>query len=496
MDPQLIIKALKLLKEKPALRKVAIVLIGLVMIIPLLLVMVMNSLIGDLSSLMAFQKMAEDKYKQQGGAPEIEVPREFIQQYYIPASLQFGVPWSILAGIHGAQTKFAPSGGLIYNDAFDLPDEFWDQYKMSKRDYEWHQIPHTKEEKENHDHYKPNRDDLGDIVWTVARYFESTTEWGKQDEVRPKIKAITGFNDKTDQAIGLAWAYNLQYGASSTMLSLEPSDLARSLIPPGYIELYKRVEEAYQVPWNIIAAIHYVETRFGTYVNPITGKLMISETGAQGHFQCKPGQGSCGSFDVETAAMGMGQFIYDHGFPPTEEGEGGGDEEEEKKPDVEYALAFLKQTPNYYSIIKAQAGLFAVEAPNMSIDGYVIPVKNFSLSSKFGPRSSPCSGCSSYHKGIDMAAPLNTTIYSYAAGKVVYAGRANGYGTLITIDHGNGFQTRYGHSRRLYVSAGQEIPAGYPIAAMGAEGNVTGSHLHFEVMINGKQVDPLPYVTR
>lgn len=491
MDPQLIIKALKLLKEKPALRKVAIVLIGLVMIIPLLLVMVMNSLIGDLSSLMAFQKMAEDKYKQQGGAPEIEVPREFIQQYYIPASLQFGVPWSILAGIHGAQTKFAPSGGLIYNDAFDLPDEIWKQYKFSKRDFDWHHEPHSKKELEDHEHFEPNRGDLDDVVWTVARYFESTTEWGKQAEVRPKIKAITGFNDKTDQAIGLAWAYNLQYGASSSMLSLEPSDLALSIIPSNYIEIYKKVEEMFDVPWNYIAAIHYVESRFGTYVNPITGKLMVSDTGEMGHYQCKPSQGSCGSFDVEAASMGMGQFIYDHGFPPVEEGE-----EPPEKPDVGYALNFFKHTPNYVSIIQAQAAMFAVEAPNMSIDGYAIPVKSFSLSSTFGPRSSPCSGCSSYHKGIDMAAPLNTTIYSYAAGKVVYAGRANGYGTLITIDHGNGCQTRYGHSRRLYVSAGQEIPAGYPIAAMGAEGNVTGSHLHFEVMINGKHVDPLPYITR
>lgn len=480
------------MKNKPVLKKVIIGVVILLISMLLLFVMVLNNLIGDLASIMGLQKMGEEKYKSE---IEIEIPRELIHNYYIPASIEFGVPWSILAGLHAAQTEFARSGGFIYNDAFDLPDEIWEANKISKQDILWHRVPHTREEKRDHDHFPPNRGSLDDIVWTVAKYFQGTTKWNDRNDVNRKIKDITKFNDKTEKALALAWAYNLQYGASSTMLSLAPSDLAQAIIPSGYIEIYKKAEEKYQVPWNYFAAIHYVESRFGTYVNPITKKLMISETGETGHYQCKPGQGSCGSFDMETATMGMGKFIYDHGFPPREEGEGD-DDEEERKPDVTYALSFFKQTPNYVSIIQAQAAMFAVEAPNMSINGYVIPVKNFSISSKFGPRSSPCSGCSSYHKGIDMAAPLDTTIYSYAAGKVVYAGRANGYGTLITIDHGNGFRTRYGHSRRLYVSAGQEIPAGYPIAAMGSEGNTTGSHLHFEVMINGKHVDPLPYITQ
>lgn len=216
---------------------------------------------------------------------------------------------------------------------------------------------------------------------------------------------------------------------------------------------------------------------------------MVSDTGETGHYQCKPNQGSCGSFDVETATMGMGQFIYDHGFPPVEEGE-----EPPEKPDVGYALNFFKKTPNYVSIIQAQAAMFAVDSPKF-IDGYVIPVTKFSISSPFGPR------WGRIHKGVDIPGPLGTTIYAYASGKVVYAGKANGYGTLITIDHGNGMQTRYGHSRRLYVSAGQEVSAGYPIAAMGNEGRSVssnggnGSHLHFEVMIKGKHVDPMPYLS-
>ncbi len=477
VDLKLIVKALKLVKDKPVFRKVALVLLGLILTIPLLLIMVLNSLIGDLASLMAIQKMGEEKYKQGVGAPALEIPMDLLQEYYIPASIEFKIPWSIIAGIHAVQTEFAKKGGLFHNDAFDLPDEFWSSYRLSKRDYDWHKIPRTDEEEENHEHIPPERDRMEDVVWTIAKYLSSIQAWNSKDEVKPKIKRITKFNDKVDEAQAFAWAYNMQYAVSGTSLSLEPSKLALSIIPAEYMSIYKMVEEEYGIPWNYIAAFHYVETRFGKYVNPITGKLMVSDTGGIGHYLIKPAQAGEDPFDPLEASKRMGSILLSSGFSN----------------DVDMAIYAFRDDWNYVAAIKAQAALFAAEAP-VSIGEFVVPVVEYTLSSKYGPR------WGRMHKGIDMAAPLGTTIYSYAAGKVTFAGRSGtattGFGTLIIIDHGNGMQTRYGHSQRLFVSAGQEIPAGFPIAAMGSEGGSTGSHLHFEVLLNGNHVDPLPYITK
>lgn len=486
---QIAIKALRYLKNKPILKKILLAASILLMLIPFLLFMVLNNLIGDLTSMIGLQKMGEEKYKQEELASEFEVPRDLLQEYYIPVSIEFGIPWSVIAALHAVQTKFAKTGGLFYSDAFDLPNGFWDSFQMSRRDYEWHKLPHTEKELEEHEHILPERDRFEDIMLTIAKYLSTIQKWDNRNEVNPMIKAITKFNDKTDNVMAFSWVYNFQYAASGSLLSLEPSQYALGIIPPQFLELYKKVEEEYQIPWNYIAAFHFIESRFGTYVNPITKKLMVSEAGALGHFQFMPltwqsygvdkNGGGADPFNVEDAAFSCGNYLSASGF----------------QSDVDMAIYAYNHDWGYVSSIKAQAALFAEHALG-PIGEFVIPVVNFTISSPFGPR------WGRLHKGVDIPGPLGTTIYSYAAGKVVYAGKAGGYGTLITIDHGNGMQTRYGHSRRLYVSAGQEIPAGYPIAAMGNEGRSVssnggnGSHLHFEVMIKGKHVDPMPYLSR
>lgn len=100
------------------------------------------------------------------------------------------------------------------------------------------------------------------------------------------------------------------------------------------------------------------------------------------------------------------------------------------------------------------------------------------------------------HKGMDIAAPNGTSIKAAAPGTVIQSGYYGGYGNLIIIDHGNGVTTYYGHCSKLYVSVGQKVEAGDIIGTVGSTGNSTGNHLHFEIRLNGKQVNPENYIYR
>ncbi|HZG94411.1 MAG TPA: M23 family metallopeptidase [Mycobacteriales bacterium] len=100
------------------------------------------------------------------------------------------------------------------------------------------------------------------------------------------------------------------------------------------------------------------------------------------------------------------------------------------------------------------------------------------------------------HKGIDIAAPIGTPIYAATDGLVVTAGWNGGYGKFVLIEHSDGVATAYGHNTALLVHPGQRVSAGQQITRMGSTGHSTGSHLHFEVRINGTQTDPIPYLAR
>jgi murein DD-endopeptidase MepM/ murein hydrolase activator NlpD len=98
------------------------------------------------------------------------------------------------------------------------------------------------------------------------------------------------------------------------------------------------------------------------------------------------------------------------------------------------------------------------------------------------------------HLGLDIANKLGTPLYAADAGVVEFAGWGTGYGNQIVIDHGGGKKTRYAHASKLYVGKGDKIDKGQSIAAMGSTGWSTGSHLHFEVIINGRKMNPLDYI--
>jgi murein DD-endopeptidase MepM/ murein hydrolase activator NlpD len=123
------------------------------------------------------------------------------------------------------------------------------------------------------------------------------------------------------------------------------------------------------------------------------------------------------------------------------------------------------------------------------------PVQEGYISSYFGGRQDPFDGSDGVHKGVDFAGPLGSQVTSVAAGVVTRAEAASGYGNLVEINHGNGYVTRYGHNQRLLVHAGDTVNRGTAIALMGSTGRSTGPHVHFEVLRNGQQVDPLKFIS-
>jgi len=114
------------------------------------------------------------------------------------------------------------------------------------------------------------------------------------------------------------------------------------------------------------------------------------------------------------------------------------------------------------------------------------------ITSPFGWRSNPFGGSPEFHQGLDIAAPTGTTVTAAAGGTILMAQWYGGYGNYILIDHGGGYSTGYGHLSAIYVSNGQTVTRGQAIGAVGSTGQSTGPHLHFEVRINGKPVDPAP----
>jgi murein DD-endopeptidase MepM/ murein hydrolase activator NlpD len=122
------------------------------------------------------------------------------------------------------------------------------------------------------------------------------------------------------------------------------------------------------------------------------------------------------------------------------------------------------------------------------------PITSGWLSSYFGIRADPFTGKNEHHKGLDFAGKLGSDVVAVASGVVTWAGRRYGYGNLVEINHGNGYSTRYGHNEKITVKVGDAIKKGQVIAKMGSTGRSTGPHVHFEVLQNGKQLDPMSYI--
>ncbi len=122
------------------------------------------------------------------------------------------------------------------------------------------------------------------------------------------------------------------------------------------------------------------------------------------------------------------------------------------------------------------------------------PVIHGWISSYFGKRTSPFSGKTETHKGVDFAGKAGNDVVAVAGGVVTHANKKGGYGYLVEIDHGNGYVTRYGHNQMVHVQVGEAIKRGQVIAKLGSTGRSTGPHVHFEVIKDGARIDPMKFV--
>jgi murein DD-endopeptidase MepM/ murein hydrolase activator NlpD len=119
---------------------------------------------------------------------------------------------------------------------------------------------------------------------------------------------------------------------------------------------------------------------------------------------------------------------------------------------------------------------------------------SYQIGSPFGARHDPFNGREAFHSGLDLDAPYRTTVYSTAPGTVSFTGVKEGYGKVVDIDHGNGISTRYAHLHRIMVARGQRVGAHTGIGELGSTGRSTGPHLHYEVIVDGRPVDPARFL--
>ena len=122
------------------------------------------------------------------------------------------------------------------------------------------------------------------------------------------------------------------------------------------------------------------------------------------------------------------------------------------------------------------------------------PLDYFTISSHYGKRRDPINKRWAVHSGLDFGGAKNTSVYVTAPGKVIFAGRNGKYGKLVVIDHGLGFKTKYGHLNKILVKRGQKVDYRTKIGLMGSTGRSTGTHLHYEILVKGKNQNPWRFI--
>lgn len=149
--------------------------------------------------------------------------------------------------------------------------------------------------------------------------------------------------------------------------------------------------------------------------------------------------------------------------------------------------------PDFKKLFTSWKELDRIEQGAIAIPS-AMPVSGTRFTSGYGVRSDPFRGRAAMHSGVDLAGPVGTKIYATADGVVERSQVVSGYGNLIELTHGHGIETRYGHLSKRLVGEGDRVKRGQLIGLMGSTGRSTGSHLHYEVRINGKAVNPIPFM--
>lgn len=291
------------------------------------------------------------------------------------------------------------------------------------------------------------------------------------------------------------------------------SEVGLTAIPPEFLEYYREAEAMFGVPWNILAAVHRVETEFST-------NMVESSAGAVGAMQFMPCTwvgwshptcGGLGKGDFSESELKDPSVVAMYGGYGTD-GDGDGIPDPWNNKDaimsaakylaangaasgkVKKALYAYNNSSDYVEDVLAFANDYIQGAvPVFSNDGSAWPSPAATIiTSGFKMR------WGKQHQGVDIAAPGDSTgisIVSFLPGTVSFSGVRGGYGNCIMIDHGNGLVTLYGHMQHPSpLSAGDTVEAGQYIGNIGNTGGSYGAHLHFEIRIDGTAIDPLPYL--
>jgi murein DD-endopeptidase MepM/ murein hydrolase activator NlpD len=199
---------------------------------------------------------------------------------------------------------------------------------------------------------------------------------------------------------------------------------------------------------------------------------------------------------TEMADIDSREFNFDRD-PPRGGPEGDSEGMSAQIPDLSAMLARLEQRVDLReSQLSALENVILARELHEEIHPEGRPVAKGFISSYFGERADPFDGLEAFHKGVDFAGSAGSPVTAVAAGVVTWAGERTGYGKLVEINHGDGFTTRYAHNERTLVTVGQTVKRGESVALMGSTGRSTGPHVHFEVLRNGRQVDPLSFIGR
>jgi murein DD-endopeptidase MepM/ murein hydrolase activator NlpD len=186
---------------------------------------------------------------------------------------------------------------------------------------------------------------------------------------------------------------------------------------------------------------------------------------------------------------------FDFGNPPALGGAETADGQPAQIPDLTYMVDELQsQLSSREQQLGVLESMILTRELNKQVYPEGRPVQEGWISSYFGSRADPFTGYTAVHKGVDFAAPEGTKVSTVAAGLVTFAGEKAGFGQMVEVNHGNGLATRYCHNEKLLVKQGDMVRKGQDVSLMGSTGHSTGPHLHFEVLRNGIQVDPLRFI--
>jgi hypothetical protein len=314
---------------------------------------------------------------------------------------------------------------------------------------------------------------IGDATVTREKLAGINTQYLPSNENR--LYRLLAEYDLPEGDIELIKEMALHYDDDPRVLALGfamSAMLSDYMVPPDLIPIYKEAAQKYGVDWEVLASIHYEETRFSR------GNAPASSKGARGPMQFMPATWEAYGVDGDGDGVADIENLYDAIFSAAHYLSKSGYRQDKQK-----AVYAYNHSNPYVQRVLSRAEMYtriaALPAFDPSMKGsFPLPAGTFRISSPYGYRIHPISGVRKLHAGIDLAAPIGTPVYTPFDGVVTYAGWMNGYGYTVMIMHGE-IMTLYAHLDSYIVKVGQKVNAGELIARVGNTGNSTGPHLHW-----------------